>query len=99
MASALHGLGRRESAQAAYESGLSAAQRHLLLHPEDARALYFGANALSQIGDKERSLEWATRAQVLEPDEPQVLHSRTTQFRRQIVGRQDLFQEPSSLSA
>lgn len=75
MASALHGLGRRESAQAAYECGLAAAQRHLLLHPEDARALYFGANALSQIGDKERSLEWAARAQALEPDEPQVLYN------------------------
>ncbi len=75
MASALHGLGRQESARDAYERGLSAAQKHLLLHPEDARALYFGANALSQIGDKERSVEWASRAMALEPDEPQVLYN------------------------
>ena len=75
MASALHGLGRQESARAAYERGLSAAQKHLLLHPEDARALYFGANALSQVGDKERSIEWAGRAMKLEPDEPQVLYN------------------------
>ena len=75
MASALHGLGRQESAHAAYERGLSAAQKHLLLHPEDARALYFGANALSQVGDKERSVEWASRALTIEPDEPQVLYN------------------------
>ena len=75
MASALHGLGRQESARQAYERGLAAAQKHLLLNPEDARALYFGANALSQIGDKERSLEWAALAQHAEPDEPQVLYN------------------------
>lgn len=75
MASALHGLGRQESAQAAYRRGLAAAQKHLLVHPGDARALYFGANALSQVGDKDRSVEWADRAQALEPEEPQVLYN------------------------
>ncbi|HEX9119441.1 MAG TPA: tetratricopeptide repeat protein, partial [Terriglobales bacterium] len=75
MASALHGLGRTEEATAAYRRGLSAAQKHLLLHPGDARALYFGANALSQVGDRERSLEWAGRALELEGEEPQVLYN------------------------
>ncbi len=75
MASALHGLNRTDEALAAYRAGLAAAQQHLLLHPGDARALYFGANALSQIGDRERSLEWADRAQTIEPDEPQVLYN------------------------
>ncbi|MGI9102013.1 MAG: TPR end-of-group domain-containing protein [Terriglobales bacterium] len=75
MASALHGLKREPEGAAAYRRGLAVAQRHLLLHPEDARALYFGANALSQIGDRERSLEWVGRALELEPDEPQVLYN------------------------
>jgi non-specific serine/threonine protein kinase len=75
MASALHGLGRAEEARTAYQRGLSAAQKHLLLHPGDARALYFGANALSQVGDRERSLEWAGRALELEGEEPQVLYN------------------------
>lgn len=75
MASALHGLGRTEQAQKAYQRGLTAAQKHLLLHPGDARALYFGANALSQIGDRERSLNWAARALELEGEEPQVLYN------------------------
>ncbi len=75
MASALHGLGRAEKAAEAYRRGLSAAQKHLLLHPGDARALYFGANALSQVGERERSLQWAGRALDLEGEEPQVLYN------------------------
>jgi TolB-like protein/Tfp pilus assembly protein PilF len=76
MASALHGLGRAEEATSAYRRGLDAAERHLLLYPGDSRALYFfGANALSQLGDRERSLEWAARALAVEPDEPQVLYN------------------------
>ena len=75
MASALHGLGRKEEATGAYRRGLNAAQNHLLFHPGDARALYFGANALSQLNEKERSIEWAERALALEPEEPQVLYN------------------------
>ncbi len=75
MASALHGLGRAAPAQAAYHRGLTAAEKHLELHPDDARALYFGANALSQLNEKERALQWAERAVNLEPEEHQVLYN------------------------
>lgn len=75
MASALHGLGRVEEARVAYHRGLAAAQKHLLLYPGDTRALYFGANALSQVGDREHSLGWAQRALELEGEEPQVLYN------------------------
>ena len=75
MASALHGLGREAEAHAAYERGLLAAERHLNLHPGDSRALYFGANALSQLNQRERSLQWLERALAVEPEEPQVLYN------------------------
>lgn len=75
MASALHGLGRQEEAADAYRRGLAAAQKHLELHPGDSRALYFGANALSQLNEKQRSMEWAERALALEGEEPQVLYN------------------------
>jgi len=75
MASALHGLGRNEDAQAAYRLGLDAAEKHLEVHPEDARAVYFGANALTQLNDKERALKWAEHAVQMEPDELQVLYN------------------------
>ena len=75
MASALHGLGRSHQARAAYERGLLAAERHLNLHPGDSRALYFGANALSQLDQRERSVSWLERAIAVEPEEPQVLYN------------------------
>ncbi|MBZ5701165.1 MAG: protein kinase [Acidobacteriia bacterium] len=75
LASSLRGLGRLQEAEAAYRRGLLAAEKHLELHPDDARALYLGAIALSQLGDKPRSSEWAERALAMEPDEPQVLYN------------------------
>ncbi|MBZ5689905.1 MAG: protein kinase [Acidobacteriia bacterium] len=75
LASALNGLGLKSEAQAAYRRGLGAAERHLEFHPGDSRALYFGANALSQLKERERSMEWAERALALEGEEPQVLYN------------------------
>lgn len=75
LASALNGLGLQPEAVAAYRRGLAAAERHLELHPGDSRALYFGANALSQLNERTRSMEWAERALVLEGEEPQVLYN------------------------
>jgi serine/threonine protein kinase/tetratricopeptide (TPR) repeat protein len=75
LASALHGLGRSEEAASAYKRGLQAAEMHLELYPGDSRALYFGANALTQLGDKERAIKWAERALQQEPNEQQVLYN------------------------
>lgn len=75
MASALNGLGLKAEAHAAYRRGLAAAEKHLELHPGDARALYFGANALSQLNEAQKSMEWAERALALEGEEPQVLYN------------------------
>ena len=75
LASALHGLGLKAEADTAYRRGLAAAEKHLALHPGDSRALYFGANALSQLKEPERSMEWAERALALEGEEPQVLYN------------------------
>ncbi len=75
LASALHGLGLKAEARAAYRRGLEAAERHLELHPDDSRALYFGANALSQLNEREKCMEWAERAITVEGEEPQVLYN------------------------
>jgi len=75
LASASHGLGRTAEAEAAYRRGFALAQKHLELHPGDSRALYFGANALCQLAERERSLEWVGRALTLEAEEPQVLYN------------------------
>ncbi len=75
LASALNGIGLKAEAHAAYRRGLAAAEKHLELHPDDSRALYLGANALSQLDERERSIEWADRAIALEGEEPQVLYN------------------------
>lgn len=75
LASALNGQGLKAEAHAAYRRGLAAAEKHLQLHPGDARALYFGANALSQLNERGKSMEWAERALELEGEEPQVLYN------------------------
>lgn len=76
MASALAGLGRKADSNAAFRLTLERAQKHLELNPGDARALYFSAIALCQLGeDEERSAELAERALAMDPDEPQVLYN------------------------
>jgi len=45
------------------------------LHPDDARALYMGANGLVALGERERGLEWARRAKAIAPDESMVLYN------------------------
>ena len=44
-------------------------------HPEAARALYLGATAWCQLGDRERALDWARRASAVDPDESITLYN------------------------
>jgi tetratricopeptide (TPR) repeat protein len=69
------GLGRKADAEAAIRRGLQLAEKHLELNPNDARALYLGANALVQLGEREKGLEWAGRALALNPNDPGVLYN------------------------
>ena len=69
------GLGRETDARKAYQHCVKAAQKQLELHPDDGRALYLGANALCALGESEEGLQWAERAQVMNPDEPLTLYN------------------------
>jgi serine/threonine protein kinase/Tfp pilus assembly protein PilF len=76
MASALAGLGRKAESDASFRNGLERAQKHLEIDPGDARAMYFSAIALCQLGESpEQSLEWAERALAMDSEEPQVLYN------------------------
>ncbi|MDH3402581.1 MAG: tetratricopeptide repeat protein [Acidobacteriota bacterium] len=68
-------LGRSQHAAASRRRGIRAAERRLEHNPEEARALYMGANALVSLGQTESGLRWAERALALEPDEPMVLYN------------------------
>ena len=66
---------RPEEAEAVRRRGVRAAERRLLHHPGDSRALYMTANALVALGETERGLRWAERALALDPDEPMLLYN------------------------
>jgi non-specific serine/threonine protein kinase len=72
---ALRGLGRAGEAEEAYRRAWMAADKHLELHPDDARALYLGANALCQLGERSRSLDWASRALAIDPEDCGILYN------------------------
>ena len=66
-------LGRTEDARAARERGLALVEKHIDLHPDDARALYMGAIGLIALGEKDKGRDWARRARKIDPDDPMLL--------------------------
>jgi serine/threonine protein kinase/tetratricopeptide (TPR) repeat protein len=75
MAAPLNGLIRTEEAKATLQKGLHVAEKHLELNPDDARALYLGASALIQLGQREKGLEWAARARAANESDSLVLYN------------------------
>ncbi len=68
-------LGRHTDATEANLHTFKAAEKHLELHPDDARALCLGASALVNLKDEDRALEWAARALESDRNEPAVLYN------------------------
>jgi len=68
-------LGQTAEAEASRRRGIRLAEARWKLNPDEARALYMGANGLVALGEFERGLEWAQRALALDPDEPMVLYN------------------------
>lgn len=64
------GLGRKEEALAINRRAIQIKEKHLQLHPDDARALYLGAVEWIQLNEPARALEWAGRALAMDPEEP-----------------------------
>jgi tetratricopeptide (TPR) repeat protein len=69
------GLGRNAEAAAARRRTIEKVEKHLELNPDDARALYFGAGALSKEGQREKALDWLRRARSVDPDDSAVLYN------------------------
>ena len=71
----LRSLGRLEEADAALRNGIRMTEKHVELNPDDVRALYLGAGALIQVGERAKALEWARRAVGLDPEDSAVLYN------------------------
>lgn len=75
VAQILADLGRAKDAENARRKGISLAEARLRLNPDDARALYMGANGLVALGDRDRGLEWARQARAQDPTDPMLLYN------------------------
>jgi TolB-like protein len=68
-------LGHPDLAKMSRLRGVAIAEAHLKMTPDDARALYMGANGLVALGEIEKGLEWAKRAVEMGPDDPMLLYN------------------------
>jgi TolB-like protein/Flp pilus assembly protein TadD len=68
-------VGRPEDGRAARQRGVRVAEEHVKLNPDDARALYIGANGLVSLGQIDEGLRWARLARELQPNEPMALYN------------------------
>ena len=75
MAQIYDDLGRAEEGEAARRRGIQAAEEHLKLNPDDARAVYMTANGLAALGERERAREWADRAVAMRTEDPMLLYN------------------------
>lgn len=68
-------LGLHEQANATRRRGVELAEERLKLNPDDARALYMGANGLVALGEPDRGLGWARQALEMDPEDPMLLYN------------------------
>jgi TolB-like protein/Flp pilus assembly protein TadD len=75
VAQVYHGLGIEDEAAEARRVGPALVEQRLERDPEDARARYFGANALVALGEREKGLAWARMARAIDPKDPMLLYN------------------------
>jgi len=68
-------MGESEKCVRSRRDALRVIERHVGLHPDDARAMYMGANCLAELGQRELSMQWAERALAVDPEESSILYN------------------------
>lgn len=62
-------LGREAEAEKYARIGLARAEAEIRLHPDSNLPLELGAPALASLGERDRAIEWITRALEIDPDD------------------------------
>lgn len=75
LAQTLASLGRKQDEMRVRLGALNTLERHIKLNPHDTRALYFAAQDLWRVGEKERAILMAEQALKQAQDEPVVLYN------------------------
>jgi adenylate cyclase len=83
LANSYAATGRTDDATSAMRRAYDAARKHLELNPDNPRALYMGAAALSGLGDSDKARDWNRRALEMEADDPSVLYNIACVFARE----------------
>lgn len=68
-------LGRENERLEATRRTVENAEKHVDLHPDDGRALAFGAYALVELGQIDRARDWAKRALEADTNEPAIIYN------------------------
>lgn len=69
------GLNQRDKAEACWREGVARAERHIDLHPEDFRALNYGAAAWIMLGEVAKARTWLDRSNSVATDDACALYS------------------------
>jgi len=73
-------LGREKEQAEASRQTVYCVEKHVDLHPDDGRALAFGAYALVELGQVDRARDWAHRALEAGKDEPAIIYNVACMF-------------------
>ncbi len=63
-------LGDKKAMMRVASEGAKRAERHLQAYPNQQRAYYMGAMAWWLLGEKDKAIDWAERAEEIDPDGP-----------------------------
>ena len=81
LSQALHGMGTpRAQLHYLLRQVLDNVTGHIAMNPDDPRALYLGAAAAIELGERDKGMAWARRALASDPDEPNVLYNVACAF-------------------
>jgi serine/threonine protein kinase/Flp pilus assembly protein TadD len=75
LAAAYTAQGRIGEAGRASRRAISAIEKWLDAHPDDARALNLGATIWSNLGETDNAIDWANRSLAIDPEDPQLLYN------------------------
>ncbi|MBN1566373.1 MAG: winged helix-turn-helix domain-containing protein [Acidobacteria bacterium] len=67
-------LGHKKKHEAAARRTLAKVEKNLEFNPDDSRALYLGADALSVLGNHAKAFEWIQKCYSLDPDDPYIVY-------------------------
>ncbi|MCC8362911.1 tetratricopeptide repeat protein [Lysobacter sp. A6] len=75
LAQTLASLGRKQDEMRVRLGALGTLERHIKLNPHDTRALYFAAQNLYRVGERDKAVQMAEQALKQAQDEPVVLYN------------------------